>query len=165
MKYKLSFKKSWASWFNSCTVSFLQPLFIRNKLILSQSTKPPCNNARMIAKAPSSGLFSSHWFFLRVEKCLQKGLVHHQTGRFKVLGDLEGCETGTCVSFWTDNPKRMEMLKLEAAMVKQRLRWGKRHLYHNNLPAFLVYPSLLSHQHYFSRSIWWNFREEEEPTD
>lgn len=34
----------------------------------------------------------------------------------------------------------MDIARLEVAMVKQALTWLKDTFYHNNLPAFLVFP-------------------------
>lgn len=47
--------------------------------------------------------------------------------------------TGICLSFGTDNPKSMDITRLEAAMVKQALTWLRDTFHHNNLPIFPVF--------------------------
>lgn len=67
-----------------------------------------------------SGLFSSQCFLLGVEMVTSQGLVHHQADYSQGSVSLKDMKhTGTCLSFGTDNPKSMQMPKLEVTTIKQ----------------------------------------------
>lgn len=76
------------------------------------------------------------------------------------------------LSFVTDNPKSIQMPKLEVTMVTQGLRRLKDDIHRNHQPTFLIFPfpplpAAVFHykQQYFIISIWGNFTKNNRSTD